>query len=50
MEYCEDLLENQQNYIGLEGTVRFPEYTKDENGNDNVPRFGVFYGVREPGV
>lgn len=50
MKYCEDLLENQQNYIGLEGTVRFPEYTKDENGNDNVPRFGVFYGVREQGV
>lgn len=50
MEYCEGLLENQQNYIGLEGTVRFPEYTKDENGNDNVPRFGVFYGVREQGV
>ena len=50
MEYCKDLLENQQNYIGLEGTVRFPEYTKDENGNDNVPRYGVFYGVREQGV
>jgi DNA ligase-1 len=50
MDYCTDLLENQDKYIGLEGTVRFPEYTKDENGNDNVPRFGVFYGVREQGV
>ena len=47
MEYCTDLLENQQNYIGKSGTIRFPEYTKDENGNDNVPRFGVYYGVRD---
>jgi ATP-dependent DNA ligase len=47
MEYCTELLENQQNYIGKQGTIRFPEYTKDENGNDNVPRFGVFYGVRD---
>ncbi len=47
MDYCKDLLDNKQEHIGKQGTVRFQEYTKDENGNDHVPRFGVLYAVRD---
>ena len=47
MDYCKELLENKSAYIGKQGTVRFQEYTKDENGNDHVPRFGVLYAVRD---
>jgi len=46
MEYATDLLENKEKYIGKLGTVRFQEYTKDDQGNDNVPRFGVLYSIR----
>lgn len=42
MDYCKDLLENKSAYIGKQGTVRFQELTPD-----GIPRFGVFYGVRD---
>ena len=47
MDYCKELLDNKTHYIGKQATVRFQEYTKDENGNDNVPRFGVMYAIRD---
>tara|TARA_R110000796_G_scaffold159388_3_gene276190 strand:- start:13633 stop:14799 length:1167 start_codon:yes stop_codon:yes gene_type:complete len=50
MVYCKDLLDNKVNYIGKQVTIRFPEYTRLENGELNVPRFGIMYGIREEGV
>jgi len=47
MTYCTELLKNKDQHIGKQATVRFQEYTKDENGNENVPRFGVMYGIRD---
>jgi len=48
--YCLDLLENKEKYIGKHFNIRYPEYTRLESGELNVPRFGVSYGVREKGV
>ena len=50
MVYCKDLLDNKEVYIGKQITVRYPEYTRLETGELNVPRFGVSYGIREEGV
>ena len=49
MEYCTDLLVNKENYKGKQCTIRFQEYTRLETGEENVPRFGVMYGIREEG-